>query len=133
MILVLGAGPAGATVALGLQRLGYQVTLVSDWRRFAALEGVSVRVLDALRSAGLHQALASSALPSQRQVVWNGQQHAQNIEFLLDRPSFDRGLREDLRLAGVQLIEGRVLGVRTTATEHLVEIEGRETLRVDFF
>ncbi|KAB0528507.1 NAD(P)/FAD-dependent oxidoreductase [Pseudomonas brassicacearum] len=132
MILVLGAGPAGATVALGLQRLGYQVTLVSDWRRFAALEGVSVRVLDALRSAGLHQALASSALPSQRQVVWNGQQHAQNIEFLLDRPSFDRGLREDLRLAGVQLIEGRVLGVRTTATEHLVEIEGRETLRVDF-
>jgi 2-polyprenyl-6-methoxyphenol hydroxylase-like FAD-dependent oxidoreductase len=44
-ILILGAGPAGAAVALGLRRLGYDVTLVSDWRRFAALEGVSVRLL----------------------------------------------------------------------------------------
>ena len=38
-ILILGAGPAGAAVALGLRRLGYPVTLVSDWRRFPALEG----------------------------------------------------------------------------------------------
>lgn len=108
-IVVLGAGPAGAAVALGLRRLGHAVTLVSEWRRFAALEGVSVRVLDALRGAGLHQALADAALPSQRQVHWNGQQHAQNIEFLLDRPTFDRGLRIDLRAADVELIEGRVL------------------------
>ncbi|MBH8614980.1 FAD-dependent monooxygenase, partial [Pseudomonas mohnii] len=106
-IVVLGAGPAGAAVALGLRRLGYAVTLVSEWRRFAALEGVSVRVLEALRGAGLHHALEEAALPSQRQVNWNGQQHAQNIEFLLDRPTFDRGLRQDLRAAGVLLIEGR--------------------------
>jgi len=92
----------------GCDGLGYAVTLVSDWRRFAALEGVSQRVLEALRGAGLHRALADATLPSQRQVAWNAQQHAQNIEFLLDRPTFDRGLREDLRLAGVQLIEGRV-------------------------
>ena len=82
-IVVLGAGPAGAAVALGLRRLGYAVALISEWRRFAALEGVSVRVLEALRSAGFNQALADAALPSQRQVSWNGQQHAQNIEFLL--------------------------------------------------
>ncbi|EKN0212704.1 TPA: tryptophan 7-halogenase [Pseudomonas aeruginosa] len=132
MILVLGAGPAGAAVALGLRRLGYEVTVVSEWRRFAALEGVSLRVLDALRNAGLHHALASSALPSQRQVVWDGQQYAQNIEFLLDRPSFDQGLREDLRLAGVRLIEGRVSGVRTSATGHHVEIEGSATLIAEF-
>lgn len=132
MIVVLGAGPAGAAVALGLRRLGYPVTLVSEWRRFAALEGVSVRVLDALRGAGLIRALADAALPSQRQVSWNGQQHAQNIEFLLDRPSLDRGLREDLRLAGVELIEGRVLTVHTSASGHRVEIEGREALVADF-
>ena len=93
-ILILGAGPAGAAVALGLRRLGYAVTLVSEWRRFAALEGVSQRVLEALRGAGLNHALANATLPSQRQVSWNGQQHAQNIEFLLDRPTFDRGLRK---------------------------------------
>lgn len=131
-IVILGAGPAGAAVALGLRRLGYAVTLVSEWRRFAALEGVSVRVLDALRGAGLHRALADATVPSQRQVSWNGQQHAQNIEFLLDRPSFDRGLREDLRLAGVELIEGRVLTVQSSAAGHRIDIEGREALVADF-
>ncbi|MEX5669212.1 FAD-dependent monooxygenase, partial [Pseudomonas neuropathica] len=83
MILILGAGPAGAAVARGLRRLGSPVTLVSEWRRSAALEGVSVRVLEALRGAGLNQALADATLPSQRQVAWNGQQHAQNIEYLV--------------------------------------------------
>ncbi|KAF1030577.1 MAG: putative FAD-dependent oxidoreductase LodB [Pseudomonas sp.] len=107
MIVVLGAGPAGAAVALGLRRLGHAVTVVSEWRRFAALEGVSLRVLEALRNAGLHHAVAQALVPSQRRVAWNGAEHAQNIEYLLDRPSFDRGLREDLRLAGVTLIEGR--------------------------
>ena len=106
-IVVLGAGPAGAAVAMGLRRLGYPVTLVSEWRRFAALEGISQRVLEALRAAGLQRAVADAVLPSQRQVAWNGQQHAQNIEWLLDRPCFDRGLREDLRLAGVDVIEDR--------------------------
>ncbi|MCW8279259.1 FAD-dependent monooxygenase, partial [Pseudomonas sp. PCH199] len=131
-IVILGAGPAGAAVALGLRRLGYAVTLVSEWRRFAALEGVSLRVLEALRGAGLHQALAQATLPSQRQVNWNGQQHAQNVEFLLDRPIFDRGLRVDLRLAGVELIEGRVLSVQTCESGHRVEIDGRQALDADF-
>jgi flavin-dependent dehydrogenase len=131
-IVILGAGPAGAAVALGLRRLGHGVTLISEWRRFAALEGVSVRVLEALRSAGLHQALAQATLPSQRQVSWNGQQHAQNIEYLLDRPLFDRGLREDLRLAGVELIEGRVLTVQSSANGHRIEIDGREPLLAPF-
>ncbi|MNO94500.1 putative FAD-dependent oxidoreductase LodB [compost metagenome] len=131
-IVILGAGPAGAAVALGLRRLGHRVTLISEWRRFAALEGVSVRVLDALRSAGLHQALTEAALPSQRQVSWNGQHHAQNIEYLLDRPLFDRGLREDLRLAGVELIEGRVLTVQSSTNGHRIEIDGREPLLAPF-
>ncbi|NYH10811.1 flavin-dependent monooxygenase QhpG [Pseudomonas moraviensis] len=131
-ILILGAGPAGAAVALGLRRLGYAVTLVSEWRRFAALEGVSQRVLEALRGAGLNHALANATLPSQRQVAWNGQQHAQNIEFLLDRPTFDRGLREDLRLAGVEVIEGRVLNVQSSADGHQVELDGGQRLTADF-
>ena len=131
-ILILGAGPAGAAAALGLRRMGYEVTLVSDWRRFSALEGVSQRVLEALRGAGLHQALANATLPSQRQVSWNGQQHAQNIELLRDRPSFDRGLREDLRQAGVELIEGRVLAVHSDVGGHRVEVEGHGVLAADF-
>lgn len=131
-LVVLGAGPAGAAVALGLRRLGYSVILISDWRRFAALEGVSVRVLQALRSAGLHQALADATLPSQRQVSWNGQQHAQNIEYLIDRPRFDRGLRADLQRAGVKVIEGRVLSVVSTPSGHVIVLESGETWQADF-
>jgi flavin-dependent dehydrogenase len=131
-IVILGAGPAGAAVALGLRRLGHAVTLISEWRRFAALEGVSVRVLEALRGVGLNRALAEAALPSQRQVSWNGRQHAQNIEYLLDRPCFDRGLREDLRLAGVELIEARVVTAHTSAAGHRIELEGRPALFADF-
>jgi len=131
-ILILGAGPAGAAVALGLRRLGYTVTLVSEWRRFAALEGVSQRVLEALRGAGFNHALTDATLPSRRQVSWNGQQHAQNIEFLLDRPAFDRGLREDLRLAGIEMMEGRVLNVQSSADVHRVELDGGQMLTADF-
>ena len=131
-IVILGAGPAGAAVALGLRRLGHDVTLISEWRRFAALEGVSQRVLEALRGAGLHQALADATVPSQRQVNWNGQQHAQNIEFLLDRPTFDRGLREALRDAGVELIEGRALNVQSSASGHRITLAGGAVVHADF-
>ncbi|MEK1913980.1 MAG: FAD-dependent monooxygenase, partial [Pseudomonas chlororaphis] len=131
-ILVLGAGPAGAAVALGLRRLGYAVALVSEWRRFPALEGVSLRVLEALRGAGLGRGLEAALQASRRQVAWNGQSHAQNVEYLLDRPRFDRGLREDLREAGVELIEGRVLEVQSTANGHRLRIEGQAERLADF-
>ncbi|MBF0643714.1 flavin-dependent monooxygenase QhpG [Pseudomonas protegens] len=131
-ILILGAGPAGAAVALGLRRLGYPVTLVSDWRRFPALEGASQRVLEALRGAGLEQALAQALQPSQRRVAWNGAEHAQNIEYLLDRPAFDRGLREALREAQVKLIEGRVLGVQSSKAGHRVQVQGQGEVRGEF-
>ncbi|AKK01035.1 MULTISPECIES: flavin-dependent monooxygenase QhpG [Pseudomonas] len=131
-ILILGAGPAGAAVALGLRRLGYSVSLASEWRRFAALEGVSVRVLEALHSAGFHHALGDATLPSQREVAWNGQQHSQNIEYLLDRTTFDKGLREDLRLAGVELIDGRVLGIESSTDGHKVEVQGHGAIKADF-
>src|SRR5690606_28767317 len=114
-IVVLGAGPAGAAVALGLKRLGYAVRVVSEWRRFAAVEGVSQRVLDGLRQAGLQRALACAAAPSPRRVLWNGDGQSINQECLLDRPRFDAAIREDLREAGIETLEARVLKVESTA------------------
>ncbi|MGC5702180.1 tryptophan 7-halogenase [Pseudomonas sp. NFXW11] len=131
-ILILGAGPAGAAVALGLRRLGYPVTLISDWRRFPALEGVSQRVLQALHDAGLAAALTQALQPSQRRVGWNGHEHAQNIEYLVDRPTFDQGLRLALCDAGVRLIEGRVLALQSTAHGHSVQVAGHPPLHAEF-
>ncbi|WP_435609327.1 flavin-dependent monooxygenase QhpG [Pseudomonas knackmussii] len=127
-ILILGAGPAGTATAIGLRRLGYAVTVVSEWRRFAAVEGVSQRVLEGLQHAGLNHALDCAAPPSQRRVRWNGQESAQNVEFLLDRPLFDQGLREDLRVAGVEVIEDRVLGIEG----HSVRLESGRELDASF-
>lgn len=114
-ILILGAGPAGAATAIGLRRLGYPVTVISDWRRFAAVEGVSQRVLEGLRHAGLGQALTQAAVPASRQVRWNGQHSRLNQEFLLDRQRFDLALRDDLRRAGVTLVHGRIREVTHVA------------------
>lgn len=131
-VVILGAGPAGAAVALGLRRLGLAVCVVSDWRRFAALEGVSQRVLDALRNVGLNHALAVAGEPSQRHARWNGQAQDRNIEWLLDRPRFDQGLRDDLHQAGVRLVEARVLGVHADAGSVTVELDGAAPLTADF-
>lgn len=125
-IAVLGAGPAGVAVAIGLRRLGYEVVVISEWRRFAAVEGVSARVLDSLGQAGLTRALASADLASPRRVLWNGTESALNQEFLLDRPRFDAALREDLRAAGVGLREARVREVRSDGHGHRLLLDGAD-------
>ncbi|MGA4634091.1 flavin-dependent monooxygenase QhpG [Pseudomonas solani] len=131
-VVVLGAGPAGAAVALGLKRLGYPVRVVSEWRRFAALEGVSLRVLEGLRHAGLTHALACADAPSPRRVAWGAGSQSINQECLLDRPRFDAALREDLTLAGIEVLEARVLRVEALEPGHLIHLDGGEPLRADF-
>ncbi|HJU49379.1 MAG TPA: FAD-dependent monooxygenase [Pseudogulbenkiania sp.] len=123
-ILVLGAGPAGAAVALGLNRLGYRVSVVSEWRRFDAVEGVSQRVLDGLRHAGLQQAADSAAAPSAREVYWNGTRQTLNTEFLLDRRAFDHALRQDLQAAGIRVTEAKVRTLASDAQGHQVQLDG---------
>ena len=130
-IVVLGAGPAGAATAIGLRRLGYTVTVVSQWRRFAAVEGVSQRVLEGLRHAGLGGALGQAAMPATRQVHWNGQHLHMNQEFLLDRQRFDRALRDDLQRAGVSVVEGRVREVVQENVHH-VRLDDGQVLIADF-
>lgn len=130
-IVVLGAGPAGAATAIGLRRLGYVVTVVSEWRRFAAVEGVSQRVLDGLRHAGLGGALRQATMPATRQVHWNGQQLQLNQEFLLDRQRFDRALRDDLQRAGVHVVEGRVREV-VPEGGHRIRLDDGQVLQADF-
>ncbi len=131
-IVVLGAGPAGTVCALGLQRLGYAVTVVASARSFAAVEGVSERVLHGLKQAGLELALASVNQACLRQVSWNGASSAQNQEFLLDRPVFDAALIAQLRQAGIQVIEHSAIKLVAQAAGFEIQLKDGQTLSADF-
>lgn len=108
-IVVLGAGPAGAAVAFGLKRLGEEVIVVGEPRRFAAVEGVSARVVEGLRGAGFDLALQVMEPPSPRSVRWDGVTSAANTERLIDRQRFDNALLEDLEQRGISVWRGRIV------------------------
>jgi 2-polyprenyl-6-methoxyphenol hydroxylase-like FAD-dependent oxidoreductase len=119
-IVILGGGPAGAAVALGLKQLGYQaITLVSEARPFKAMEGISERVVDGLRGAGFEHALKGLPEPSARFVTWNGSSNQANTERLIDRVSFDQALMMDLAIQGIYVIQGRVKHVESSADGHV--------------
>ncbi|MFC6668778.1 NAD(P)/FAD-dependent oxidoreductase [Marinobacterium aestuariivivens] len=122
-ILILGAGPAGGAVALGLRRLGYAVCLVGEPRPFAAVEGISERVVEGLRHAGFSEALKALPAPSPRRVHWSGASSAANTERLIVRADLDRGILVDLERAGVELVRGRVRGYRHDEDGHRVEVQ----------
>ena len=134
-IVVIGAGPAGAAAAIGLARIGEPVTLVGEPRRFAAVEGVSARVLGALRGLGLEQAMRAFAPPSPRRVRWNGMPSEANHESLVDRQLFDRGVLDDLERLGVKVVRGHVAEVASAPGCHEIRVEtpgGMQTLSADF-
>lgn len=128
-ILVAGGGPAGAAAALGLNALGYEVCVVSAPRPFAALEGVSERVINAMRSAGFRSALQHIAPPSARTVTWNGHTSAANTEALIDRQRFDAALLDDLAVQGIRVVRERISHITendtgwqlTTASEQVID------------
>lgn len=122
-IAVLGAGPAGAAAAAGLARLGEAVTLIGEPRRFDAVEGVSQRVVDALRGLGFERALQALAPPSARSVIWNGRLSTANREQLVQRQRFDAALLSDVQHFGVQVVHGRVRKLASSAGRHTIEVE----------
>lgn len=134
-IVVIGAGPAGAATALGLARLGEPVVLVGEPRRFAAVEGVSSRVIEALRSLGFERALDAFAPPSPRRANWNGVHAEANSESLVDRQCFDRAMLVDLERLGVQVVRGRVTAVHAEQGRYRIGVDAadrRLALAADF-
>lgn len=120
-VLVLGAGPAGGAVALGLRRLGYAVTVIAQPRPFAAVEGISERVVAGLQAAGFSAALRAIAEPSARNAHWNGASNSANTEQLVDRQQLDAGIWQDLQQAGVRCISARVTGIKHSADQVSVQ------------
>lgn len=121
--VVLGGGPAGAAVALGLRRLGHAVTVIGVPRAFGAIEGVSERVVAGLRGVGIEAALAAIAEPSPRRATWAGATTELNTERLVDRAAFDRGLWQELQDHGVECLAARVLRWQPGAEGHELQIQ----------
>ncbi|MBK7520868.1 MAG: FAD-dependent oxidoreductase [Gammaproteobacteria bacterium] len=128
-IAVVGAGPAGAAVALALTHLGHAVTVIAVPRAFAACEGVSERVLRGLADAGLGAALADVPAATPRSVCWNGEQRAANTEHLLSRRELDRALLAELRRSGLNVRAERVNALRRESDGHVALQLGERSLR----
>lgn len=136
-IIVLGAGPAGGAVALGLIRLGYQVIVIGQSRPFDAVEGISERVVEGLNGAGFKQALEVIREPSARNATWNGASNSTNTERLINRRDLDAGIWQDLLDAGASCINARITKVNHTDTGVEVIVQhplegGNETLQGAF-
>ncbi len=112
-IVVLGAGPAGAAVALGLAALGFDVTVVAGRapRTRGQRESFSVRVVAALRALGVEAALDAMETSGLRQVRWAGDARELPGEAQVERAAFDAGLLADLTRRGVRVIRDEAIDV----------------------
>ena len=120
--IVVGAGPAGCAVALGLVKLGHRVTVLDAPRRIDTIEGVARRAVDWLRHGGFTLSLDAAA---QREAFWNGEHSRANVEQLVSRGDFDRMLVDDLAVAGVTVRRARAQRVSKAS----VQIAGGDVLQ----
>jgi menaquinone-9 beta-reductase len=137
-VLVAGGGPAGCAAALGLERAGFGVVLVTAPRRPAVVEGLSERVVRFLEQAGCDRTRATLGPSVRREATWNGRTTSANLEWVVERASFDRALLEDVSAAGIRVsiaslrglccVDGAwqaLAGARACRANFLVEARGR--------
>lgn len=134
-IVVAGGGPAGVATASRLTVLGHDVTLLAPLRRNFAVEGVSFRVLDGLRAAGLSGAIKRLPEPVVRQSFWNGAERASGEEWLVARGAFDEHLAAAARgFAAVRDARFIAASCKEDVVDVAIEAPGgsHSVLRADF-
>lgn len=107
-VLILGAGPSACLLALSLARQGLPAVLIGQRRQRSATEGLSQRVVEALKQFGCSSALSLLGPRWLRVSAWNGTEAEMNGEFVVDRVAFDKALLGDARAAGTKVLEGLV-------------------------
>lgn len=122
-VVVLGCGPAGVVTAIGLVRLGHEVTVIGQRRDFPVIEGISPRVRGALADFGLGACVKTLSEPVAREVAWNGELRSANTEYLVDRPEFESALLSDLVSQGGELIPQRIREVSRCDGQWVVDSE----------
>ncbi|NMF88995.1 flavin-dependent monooxygenase QhpG [Aromatoleum petrolei] len=107
-VVILGAGPSACLLALALARGGQSALVIGQPRQRGAAEGLSQRVIEALRQFGCSQALSMLGPRWLRVSSWNGAEVEMNGEFVVERVAFDRALLADVRASGIDVREGKV-------------------------
>lgn len=104
-VMILGAGPAGVTLALKLKHLGLRVAVADAPRpQPPRLEGWSARVIEGLGRAGAAHVLEALGPQVPRQAIWNGEMSARNTETLVDRARIAHALKAELQAARIPLL-----------------------------
>jgi len=109
-ILVLGAGIAGVTTAIGLKKLGFNVKIFYKPRPFIAYEGFSEKTKDGLISSSCLKASSLLKEQSMRNSNWASNSKNVNYEYVVCRANLDEALLEDAKDNSIELIESRVIG-----------------------
>ena len=108
--MILGAGIAGVTAAIGLKKLGFGVTLFYKRRPFTAYEGFSEKTKEGLLSSGCSRASRLLEIESVRNSNWAEASKKINYEYVVCRDALDRALLEDAGSSGVVCVEATVVG-----------------------
>lgn len=120
-ILVLGAGIAGVTTAIGLKKLGFNVKIFYKPRPFIAYEGFSEKTKDGLISSSCLKASLLLKEQSLRNSNWASNSKNVNYEYVVCRADLDEALIEDAKDKGIELIEAKVIG-SVDCSEHKPKI-----------
>ena len=111
-ILVLGAGIAGVTTAIGLKNLGFNVSIINKKRPFRAYEGFSQKTKDGLLMLKCEKAANLLTSKSMRNSNWANQKSNVNYEFVVNREEFDSKLLEDSEDSNIEIIDGSVVDIK---------------------
>lgn len=131
-IAVLGAGIAGVTTAIGLKKLGFEVSIYYKKRAFTAYEGFSEKTKDGLKMIGCLNASKSLNTKSTRNSNWANISKSVNYEYVVCRDDLDNALIQDAKEYGVKLIEKSITGEieelqDLLGVEFIVDARGRFT------
>ncbi len=109
-IIIIGAGIAGCTSAIGLKKLGFDVTVIYKNRPFIAYEGFSEKTKEGLVSQGCINASKLLDKQSLRNSNWASSSNQVNYEYVVCRKDLDEALLNDVKEKDIKTIEAKVLG-----------------------
>lgn len=108
-IFVLGGGIAGVTTAMGLKKLGFDVTIFYKKRAFSAYEGFSQKTKEGLLLNACKNASNLLEKQSLRNANWGETQNKVNYEFVVSRVLLDEALILDAKEFKIKCIKASVV------------------------